>query len=306
MLVIFMLEKIIGYVRKDNRQYESTKEKIYKVIRKIFLKVKAEYIDNDVVLLIPNYKSYSGLILGIISKQIRSKIDRIEVNELVFEENLDLVKNKFNMYCKSNGKIIMKKSLIKIFEYIFRLNNVNINLENVYILVNEYNKQNTYIINELIEKFKTVNIITENIKRYKRMENYWYSKGVLITVSNNRRKSLRNAKYIINIDFDKNKILMYNINSNSIIINLIDEFISIKSNFNGVLINNIELKIDSNKECFINEFYGNINKKIFLETIIKKNDKRLEYINEINQEYNVKISGLIGVRGIIENNEFLV
>ncbi len=301
-----MLEKIIGYVRKDNRQYESTKEKIYKVIRKIFLKVKAEYIDNDVVLLIPNYKNYSGLILGIISKQIRRKIDRIGVNELVFEENLDLVKNKFNMYCKSNGKIIMKKSLIKIFEYIFRLNNVNINLENVYILVNEYNKQNTYIINELIEKFKTVNIITENIKRYKRMENYWYSKGVLITVSNNRRKSLRNAKYIINIDFDKNKILMYNINSNSIIINLIDEFISIKSNFNGVLINNIELKIDSNKECFINEFYGNINKKIFLETIIKKNDKRLEYINEINQEYNVKISGLIGVRGILENNEFLV
>ena len=301
-----MLEKIIGYVRKDNRQYESTKEKIYKVIRKIFLKVKAEYIDNDVVLLIPNYKRYSDLILGIISKQIRRKIDRIEVNELVFEENLDLVKNKFNMYCKSNGKIIMKKSLIKIFEYIFRLNNVNINLENVYILVNEYNKQNTYIINELIEKFKTVNIITDNIKRYKRMENYWYSKGVLITVSNNRRKSLRNAKYIINIDFDKNKILMYNINSNSIIINLIDEFISIKSNFNGVLINNIELRIDPNKECFINEFYGNINKKIFLETIIKKNDKKLEYINEINQEYNVKISGLIGVRGILENNEFLV
>lgn len=301
-----MLEKIIGYVRKDNRQYESTKEKIYKVIRKILLKVKAEYIDNDVVLLIPNYKSYSGLILGIISKQIRRKIDRIGVNELVFEENLDFVKDKFNMYCKSNGKIIMKKSLIKIFEYIFRLNNVNINLENVYILVNEYNKQNTYIINELIEKFKTVNIITENIERYKRMENYWYSKGVLITVSNNRRKSLRNAKYIINIDFDKNKILMYNINSNSIIINLVDEFISIKSNFNGVLINNIELKIDSNKECFINEFYGNINKKIFLETIIKKNDKRLEYINEINQEYNVKISGLIGVRGILENNEFLV
>ena len=299
MLVIFMLEKIIGYVRKDNRQYESTKEKIYKVIRKIFLKVKAEYIDNDVVLLIPNYKRYSDLILGIISKQIRRKIDRIEVNELVFEENLDLVKNKFNMYCKSNGKIIMKKSLIKIFEYIFRLNNVNINLENVYILVNEYNKQNTYIINELIEKFKTVNIITDNIKRYKRMENYWYSKGVLITVSNNRRKSLRNAKYIINIDFDKNKILMYNINSNSIIINLIDEFISIKSNFNGVLINNIELRIDPNKECFINEFYGNINKKIFLETIIKKNDKKLEYINEINQEYNVKISGLIGVRGIL-------
>ena len=99
---------------------------------------------------------------------------------------------------------------------------------------------------------------------------------------------------------------MYNINSNSIIINLSYEDIKPKSNFNGVLINNIELKIDKNKEDFINEFYGNINKKIFLETIIKKNIKELDYIKKINYNYNVKISELIGTRGRLENNEFLV
>ena len=64
------------------------------------------------------------------------------------------------------------------------------------------------------------------------------------------------------VDFDKNKIMLYNIKSNSTIINLTDENIELKSNFNGVLINNIELQIDTDKDCFINEFYGNINKKI--------------------------------------------
>lgn len=301
-----MLVNRIGFVRKDNRKYEKRIEKICKFIRKIFLKVKIEYIQNDVMFLIPNYKENSKFILKIISQKIKKYVDKIGITELIFEDNLNYLRDKLDRYFISDGKLIMKKNLIGIFEYIFKISKKNINLENVYVLVNEYNKQNTYIINELIEKFKTVNIITENIKKYRRMENYWFNEGILITVSNNKRKSLKNAKYIINIDFDKNKILMYNINSNSIIINLSYEDIKPKSNFNGVLINNIELKIDKNKEDFINEFYGNINKKIFLETIIKKNIKELDYIKKINYNYNVKISELIGTRGRLENNEFLV
>ena len=284
-----MLVNRIGFVRKDNRKYEKRIEKICKFIRKIFLKVKIEYIQNDVMFLIPNYKENSKFILKIISQKIKKYVDKIGITELIFEDNLNYLRDKLDRYFISDGKLIMKKNLIGIFEYIFKIN-----------------KQNTYIINELIEKFKTVNIITENIKKYRRMENYWFNEGILITVSNNKRKSLKNAKYIINIDFDKNKILMYNINSNSIIINLSYEDIKPKSNFNGVLINNIELKIDKNKEDFINEFYGNINKKIFLETIIKKNIKELDYIKKINYNYNVKISELIGTRGRLENNEFLV
>ncbi len=295
----------IGFVRKDNRKYEKIYEKIGRIIRKVLLKVKVEYIENDIVFLIPNYKQYGKFLLKVISKQIKRNVKRANVAELIFEENMDFLKGQFNECYKSNGKLIMKENLIQIFEYIFKINNKNINLENIYVLVNEYNKLNSYIIKELIENFRTVNIVTENIRRYKRIENYWYNEGVLITVSNNKRKSLKNAKYIINIDFDKTKILMYNINPNSIIINITDDDITMKANFDGVLINNIELRIDKNKEDFVNEFYGNINKKIFLETIIKKNIKELGYIKKINQEYDVKISELIGIRGKLENNEFL-
>ena len=302
----FMLNNVIGYVRKDGRKYEKTKESFGKIFRKIFCKVKIEYIREDVLFLIPNYKKYGKIMLKKISRQIKKYAKQNEIKELIFEENLDFIKEKFNEYYISKGKMIMKNNVLNIFQYIFRINKSNINLENAYILVNEYNKQNTYIINELVENFKTVNIITENIRKYRKLENYWYEEGVLITVSNNKRKSLKNAKYIVNIDFDKNKIMMYNINLSSIIINVSDEDIVLKSNFNGVLINNIELQIDKNKEDFVNEFYGNINKKIFLEAIIKKNIKKLEYIKKINQEYGVKIEELTGVRGKLENNEFLV
>lgn len=297
---------IIGYVRKHNRQYEKKIEVIRKIIRMIFLKVKIERIGNDVMFLLPNYKKYNKILLKIFSWQINMYAKRFNINQLIIEKDLQFPNECFRTTFKSNGKLIMRKKMMQIFEYIFSINKENINLENVYVLVNEYTKQNIYAISKLVETFKTVNIVTENIRRFRMLENSLFSKGILITVSNNKRKSLKNAKYIINIDFDKIRILMYNIKSNSIIINLADEDIKLKNNFNGVLVNNFELEVNSNKTCFINEFYGNIDVKIFLEMMIKRNIKNLEYIKEIDEEYSTKIKCLTGVRGRLENNEFLV
>lgn len=297
---------IIGYVRKHNRQYEKKIEVIRKIIRMIFLKVKIERIGNDVMFLLPNYKKYNKILLKIFSWQINMYAKRFNINQLIIEKDLQFPNECFRTTFKSNGKLIMRKKMMQIFEYIFSINKENINLENVYVLVNEYTKQNIYAISKLVETFKTVNIVTENLRRFRMLENSLFSKGILITVSNNKRKSLKNAKYIINIDFDKIRILMYNIKSNSIIINLADEDIKLKNNFNGVLVNNFELEVNSNKTCFINEFYGNIDVKIFLEMMIKRNIKNLEYIKEIDEEYSTKIKCLTGVRGRLENNEFLI
>jgi len=297
---------IIGYVRKHNRQYEKKIEVIRKIIRMIFLKVKIERIGNDVMFLLPNYKKYNKILLKIFSWQINMYAKRFNINQLIIEKDLQFPNECFRTTFKSNGKLIMRKKMMQIFEYIFSINKENINLENVYVLVNEYTKQNIYAISKLVETFKTVNIVTENLRRFRMLENSLFSKGILITVSNNKRKSLKNAKYIINIDFDKIRILMYNIKSNSIIINLADEDIKLKNNFNGVLVNNLELEVNSNKTCFINEFYGNIDVKIFLEMMIKRNIKNLEYIKEIDEEYSTKIKCLTGVRGRLENNEFLI
>lgn len=301
----FMLNNKIMFIRKDDREYESSYERLKRKIRKIFLKVKVENIQNDVMVLIPKYRNYGYILTKILSYKIHRIIMYKKIKELVFEEKLDFIKKDFEQYCLSTGKLVMKMNIMQIFRYIFNANNSNSNLENVYLLVNEYSKQNLYIINELIESFKTVNIITENLRSYRRLENRLFREGVLITVSNNKRKSLKNAKYVINMDFDKNRILMYNIGSKSIIINIADETIVLKNGFNGVLINDIEIKISSAQDQFINEFYGRIDKKVLLELVLKNNIDKLEYIEKINQKFELKISGLIGVRGRLENNEFL-
>ena len=297
--------KKVGFIRSDDRRYEKRQEKIKKKIRKILAIVKTEAIENDVIIVVPKYKKYNKLLNKIISTQINRYVEKINLMELIFENDMKFLENVISRKYISNEKYYIKNNIIKVFNYIFQINQTNINLENVYVLVNDYNKQNIELIKQLTEAFKTVNIITENIRRYKRLEDSYYKQGILITISNNKRKSLKNAKYIINIDFDKIKILMYNIYPNSVIINLSSNDIEVRKGFNGVLLNNLEIQVNEDEDCFIKEFYGNINKRVFLETLIKRNANKTEYIKKINQKFDVKIDKLIGVRGIIENNEFL-
>ena len=200
----------------------------------------------------------------------------------------------------------MKNCVMKIVEYIFNVSNKNMNLENIYVFVNKYTKHNIYIIKMLVEKFKTVNIITENLKYYKMLENKLYDEGILITVSNNIRKSAKRAEYILNMDYPKETFEKYNINMKSTIINLTEEGIFFDKAFNGVLVNNFEIEIDEDKNVFINEFFGDINKKLYFESLLITHQNQTIKELENNENCEFKIGYLTGVRGQIQNCEFLV
>jgi len=191
---------------------------------------------------------------------------------------------------------------LEILKYIFNINKINTELENVHIFVNQYSKNNIKIIENMCKKFKTVNIITENLKYYKRLESKLYNEGILVTVSNNKRKSARCAKYVINVDFEKEIIEQYNVNMNSVIINLTNEKVLFEKFFRGVLVNNFEIVLDSDFVYYIEEVYGKVNKKVFLESLILDMNC-VEVENELSK-YGGKISGLLGVRGRILESEF--
>ena len=304
--MLYKNNKIIGYIRYDNRVYEKSSEKCIKLFRKIFIKVNIEFIENGVIIVIPQYKNYNKKVLNIIINQLNLYIKKYKIDYLVFEDNMQFLKDNFTNINTLNGKIFMKFSLLKILEYIFDINQKNMNLENVYIFVNQYTKNNIYIIETLIKKFRTVNIITENLKFYKNLENSLYKEGILITVSNNKHKSAKNAKYIINMDFEKETFEKYNINMKSIIINLTNESNFFEKNFNGLLINNFEICMNKDMMSFINEFYGNINEKIYIESLLCSGEECYEKVEELNKQYGSEVFSLTGVRGLLQKCEFLV
>ncbi len=229
-----------------------------------------------------------------------------QIDCIVFENGLEQFKDSFKDYKKLDGKYMMRRHILKIIEYIFKTSNKNMNLEDIYVFVNNYTKLNIYLIEMLVERFKTVNIITENLKYYRILENKLYEKGILITVSNNLRKGAKRAKYILNVDYTKEKFEKYNINMESIIINLTEENVFFETSFNGILVNNFEIEIDENEKVFINEYYGEINPKLYLESELLNQLQRCENEKQHIENYPLKIKFLIGVRGEINNCEFLV
>lgn len=294
------------FIRFNNRKYVSFFEKVLNLLRKIFVKISIEKLSiekyqDTLIILIPQYNKYNLYIKKRIIKQI-NKLDE-NIPNIIFEKETQFLKKNLEINSELNAKYLMKNLIFCILEYIFNINKCNSYLENIYIFVNEYTKTNVTIIERLCKKFKTVNIITENLKCYKRLEDFFAQGNNLITVSNNKRKSARNAKYIINFDFSKEKLEQYTVGSNSVFINLTNEKKFGDKAFCGIIINDFEISLDYNYMCFVNEIYGNIDLNKYLESVILNMDL-LEVENEFHK-LNGSIQNLIGIRGKISQEELL-
>ena len=93
-------------------------------------------------------------------------------------------------------------------------------------------------------------------------------------VLNNKKKSLARAQYIINMDFNEEELLEYNINRTASIFNLNIGKLHL-NNFDGCIINNIEINND-NQEYDIKDLYltSMINEEE-IENIIKSGKYKL-------------------------------
>ena len=104
------------------------------------------------------------------------------------------------------------------------------------------NRVHTAKIINLSKKFKTLNIVTNNINSFKVLkEKLWEENGIIIILTNNRKKALAKANIILNFDFPSDVINEYIIFDESIIINL-EECIKIKKKrFCGKVINDYKV-----------------------------------------------------------------
>lgn len=152
------------------------------------------------------------------------------------------------------------------------------------MLINDFTDINKEIIIHIAKTIRSLNIVTNHIEKCKKIEEYLCDEfGIMLNVSNNKRKSLLKSEIIINMDFPSELINKYRIFDKSIILNISDEISLQSKRFNGININYYKIQIpDKYKlEGFQNEIvyesliygkkYGDINKKITRDKIkIKK------------------------------------
>lgn len=119
----------------------------------------------------------------------------------------------------------------------------------IFICVNEVDSQVEKYIYKFAKEFKEINIVTNHIGKFKKIEEKLFQEeGILINLSNNRRKSLAKANLILNVDFPKEILNEFSIHDNSTIINWEEGLKIKKKRFCGKIIEEINLNLDDESE----------------------------------------------------------
>ena len=231
-------------------------------------------------------------LLIIVPKVNDKKIEKIKLqykkDKIIFSKLLKQYQEKYEK------EKIINEFLDEILDFIIEKTEnekIKMEMQNIYFLANEYTKKNIDIIEKILQKTKTINIVTRNLKKYMEYEEKLYDeKGILISVTNNRRKSLKNAKIIINIDFKEEELKQYSINRNCIFIKCAGEKYKSIKYFDGTIINDIEVCANEIERLKEFELYQD-----FENTDI--------YVGFKNESENVRIKNLIGNNGKISKKE---
>lgn len=260
-------------------------------LNKIIVK---EIDENNKIYLIPNINK------KMVYKKIRNKVEKEKTKtqkvQAILQEKLR--KHKSDLYNIKivDGKDAMSEQIENILNYI--LGNNPIELQDIYILTNNYDESSVSIIKKLAVKAKTMNIITKNIEKYRTLEKILEEKGIVLNIANNKKKSLKKAKIIINLNLSKDEVNIYQLFRNSIIINLSKEKLINLKGFEGTIIDNIDMNLGNN---YINNVLEKINiinnfKKVEIYQTLTETEKR---------NAKIKVNKLYGNNGELNQKEVI-
>lgn len=179
----------------------------------------------------------------------------------------------------ADGRWLFEILLTDIVEYL--IHKKKIEKANISILINDLTEIELRNIKTLAIKYKTINIVTNHIEKFTKLEEKLQEEGVIITITNNKKKSLMKSNIIINVDFPKELLNKYRIKEDSNIINLRGKMKIIQKRFNGLNINNYEIDFrDDKKE--ICAYSG----KFYLRDLYESKLYKKQGIDAILQEIN--------------------
>lgn len=303
----------IAYIKYYDNAQELTNRENCQLIDKIIFKYKIlrnkiniKKFGKDYIIVLPiNRKENKIKKNNKIVQTLNFELERLRIDAIVVPDYFDMC-SKITSCKILNGKTLLKNIITDIMLYLDRGEN-SIQLARLHILVNEYTRQNIGIIKELARKVKCLNIITENLKFYKKIQEELYEQeGIAISVTNNKKKSLKKSQLIVNFDFYNEQIKKYVIDRECRIINLAQENLELKNSYNGIIVNSANIHV-SKKIIEFFEMHALINNFNILELYesLVYNNSHTKICEKIIKD-KVQIVNLLGNRGIINNSELSI
>lgn len=188
----------------------------------------------------------------------------------------------------NNGRWLFKVLAFDAINYAVKKNKMTAEKIKISILVNEIDDIVLETINQIIKKYKNINIVTNHMEKFKKLEEQILEEyGIMITVNNNKKKSLTKSDIILNIDFPNELINKYRIAEKANIINIRGNVRIKQKRFEGKIYNDYEIKYENLEEFDFdkeNIYY----KKNIYEAYIYKQQPIGNIMNKIRKD-KVKI-----------------
>lgn len=232
----------------------------------------------------------------VLEKNSTSK--KVVVSKEIQKENLYI--NYLNTYGLKiqDGRWLFEILITDIIEYIINKKKLETSKLKISMLINDITDFEIENIKLLAKKYKNLNIVTNHIEKIKKIEEELLEKeGIMITVTNNRKKSLVKSDIIYNVDFPEEILNKYVITDDAIIINLRGKMKIKKKRFNGIIINNYEINLRDDKK---NEKM--ISKKYYFRDIYQAELYQKQGFNNLKEKVkkdNVRVSKLFLSNGEI-------
>lgn len=238
-----------------------------------------------------------------LAKKTKKILEKTNCNKIVLSKAMKTQENYKNYLYSYNINIVEGRWLFEvlskqILEYVIKKEKMKKEETRLSISVNEITDNFLQNIKEIVKQYKSVNIVTNHIEKFKRIEEKILQEdGIMITVTNNKKKSLAKSEIILNVDFPTELINQYYIYEEAIIINLRGNVKINRKRFNGININDYKMEFN-----YLDEFdYDKNNlydKKDIYEAQIYQKQPYQEIIKRIKKD-KVKIVGLIGNKTVL-------
>ena len=240
----------------------------------------------------------------IIAKKINKICQKTNTTNIVLAKDLktneNLIKriNNYNLHI-FDGRWLFGYMAYETIDYIINKLNKKKSETEISILINVPTKEVLETIKILAKEYKRINIITNHIAKFKRLEEKLYNKdGIMIVVSNNKKRSLANAEIILNFDFVKENLNKYNIYDEAIIINIEGDMKISKKRFNGINVNNYEISSIRENDNFSVDKLNTYSLKDLVEAELYREDS-FKNIRRDVQKGMYCIKELYGKSGVV-------
>ncbi len=269
-------------------------EKTFKIIKiqdnKVIIPIKEEYNEKKIEKLAK--KTDKFLKKSLSEKIVLSK--KLQQNEIY--KNL-LYYYGYNVV---DGRWLFGAMLEHVLNFAIDKMKISKDIGTISFLANDMSKLMFDILNRIAKEYKSVNIVTNHPEKFKNIEKRIYDDdGIILTIMNNKKKSLIKSEFIINLDFTNEMVNKYNIYEKAVIIDINGNIKIAKKRFNGIVINNYEITSNLMNDSAIDFFdISKYNFKDIYESEIYNGISYKEFQGRIKKD-NVKIKALYGVNGKI-------